>query len=503
MNIKISRKMHKTFSYSVTPDPLELYEALRGGENSFLFESADQCGEIGRFTLIGVHPLLELKALNEKVSVQMMGEETVLEDNPFDAIQCILKGGGRTLGDLPFSSGGLAGYMGYDCIRHIEHISNTVKAGDMNDMHLIFPKHLIIIDREKHRLELLVLQLENASTIYPDKEVELRSTDYVIQELKSLTQRPTDSVQTPARTDFDRSRIKNLSAAELAKNWTSDMTEETYKNGVLKVKEHIKKGDSFQIVLSRRLSKDTEITALDLYKSLRHINPSPYMFIVNMDDTQVVGASPETMVNLKGRLATIHPIAGTRPRGKTQDEDLMFEKTLIADVKENAEHLMLVDLARNDIGRISAYGTVQVPKFKTIERFSHVMHIVSEVTGEVDSQKDAVDVFKACFPAGTVSGAPKIKAMSIIEDNEPVKRGVYAGAVGWLATNGDMDTCIAIRTAVLRKGRVSVQAGAGIVQDSDPQAEFDETIHKSGSIMRAVQLAEHLISGGHNDSCNR
>jgi len=486
--------MHKTFTYKTTPDPLALYQILKGNENSFLFESADKCGEIGRFTLMGTHPLLELKARDNQVIIQKSGHEVVLKGNPFDVITQLLIGGGHTLGDLPFSSGGLAGYLGYDSIRHIENISDQEKTGDFDDIHLMLPQHLIIIDREKSRVELIVLQIEESLDELKGEKKPDTDTSKLVDTLKNYINGGLN-VSPPIKSneELDENICKLKAGSDICvESWTSEMTEDKFKQGVKTAKEHIKKGDSFQIVLSRRLSKKTDLNALELYQTLRHINPSPYMFVLDLGETQVVGASPETMVNLTGNLVTIHPIAGTRPRGQTLEEDVQNEKKLIEDVKENAEHLMLVDLARNDIGRISAYGTVQVPKFKTIERFSHVMHIVSEVTGQVDKEKSAIDVFKACFPAGTVSGAPKIKAMSIIENNEPVKRGLYAGAVGWIGTNGDMDTCIAIRTAVMKNGKVSVQAGAGIVQDSDPQAEFEETIHKSASIMRAVELAEFM-----------
>ncbi len=493
----ISREAVSHIGFQNEPDPMELYKQLKDKNNGFLLESADRCGEIGRYSLLGVHPILELKSRGENIELRYKESGTSSVENyvgsPFDYMEQLLqkpthgysKNESNENNDnmeVPFSSGGLAGWVGYDAVRHIEKIANTIEdKADVDDVHLMLPRHLIVIDREKRQILLITFNLENKNNLLKQSS----SHSDICEKIEKLMEQ--DKAHVSEQVENQRN---HQTPEDLSKAWSSQLSKEAFIKNVYTAKKHISNGDVFQLVFSRRLSKPTQISALELYKQLRLMNPSPYMFIVSTEDVDVVGASPETMVHLKNCKAVIHPIAGTRPRGFTEEEDKRHESDLIKDIKENAEHLMLVDLARNDLGRISKYGSVTVPKFKEIERFSHVMHIVSEVTGEVKTNMNSIEVFKACFPAGTVSGAPKIRAMSIIDENEPLKRGVYAGAVGWFATNNEMDTCIAIRTAVLKEGVVSVQAGGGLVQDSDPEAEYMETLHKSASVMRAVQMAE-------------
>ncbi len=485
-NVEIERLSHERIPYENTPDPLIIFKTFKGKGNGFLLESADRCGEIGRFSLIGIEPIIELEATGAQIRLRVESEIETFEGNPFDVMEALLKHNQEKIGDLPFSSGGLAGWIGYDAIRHIETIPQQHKEAEMADIHLMLPRSLMILDRDEKCIDLITFGVKSSDV---DQETE-QARHFSKKELEGFLE--TGQFKSSGFEETLLAAKDGLSAPDLVEKWTSKTSKETFKKSVATAKDHIQKGDTFQLVFSRRLTKETEIGAEALYETLRHINPSPYMFIVDTDKTQVVGASPETMVHLKSGKVTIHPIAGTRPRGSSEAEDIANEVELIEDVKENAEHLMLVDLARNDIGRIAKFGSVEVPKFKTVERFSHVMHIVSEVTGKVDSEMSAIDVFKSCFPAGTVSGAPKIMAMKIIDANEPVRRGVYAGAVGWIATSGDIDTCIAIRTAVLSDGNVSIQAGGGIVQDSEPEFEFMETVHKSGSIMQAVHITEKI-----------
>lgn len=509
MDMKIIKKRTSRVAYCVEPDPLKIYKRLKNMGKGFLFESADRCGVVGRYSLIGVNPVLEVKALGTRVTLEYGDQAQVFEEDPFKIIKKILGGNGTQKNrkssqegdcELPFSQGGLAGYIGYDAIRHIENIGGQLvqTSHDPDDLHLFLPQHLLVIDREDKCLHVIEFGLTPIDENVQDDETSLNVEEGCCDKgavpfMKRLEKILEEEVkETRDSVLEDQIKIRENGALELSEKWRSDLKQKDFQGFVMTAKDHIARGDAFQIVFSRRLEKETSLTGLEVYKTLRRLNPSPYMFIVSTGKSEIVGASPETMVNMKSGTATIHPIAGTRPRGKDKQEDMANEKALKCDVKENAEHLMLVDLARNDIGRISIPGTVTVPKFKTIERFSHVMHIVSEVTGQVQEGMDAVDVFKACFPAGTVSGAPKVKAMSILAENERVKRGIYAGAVGWIGRDGNMDTCIAIRTAVLRGGRIEVQAGGGIVKDSDPEMEFMETIHKSASIMRAVELAEGL-----------
>jgi len=499
----IKRTNLTQIGFEVEPDPLRLYTEFKGSENGFLLESADRLGEYGRFSLIGINPILELKSTGRMVEISSEFGTDTKEDNPFDVIQNILGSVIKEDTDLPFAYGGLAGWIGYDAVRHIEKVIDTNEGtGEVHDIHLMLPKHLIIIDREIKVVHALTFTFSedkkecSSSHSQSHEQIHSRLVNF-LKQCEQAGHKPTNEAGLVAEPHTQ-------TPEELAKEWSSPTSFETFIKGVHAAKEHIKKGDAFQLVFSRRLTKKTEITPVDLYRQLRRLNPSPYMFMISTSEADVVGASPETMVHMKNQTAVVHPIAGTKPRGKTQEEDQKNETDLLGDIKENAEHLMLVDLARNDIGRISEYGSVDVPKFRTIERFSHVMHIVSEVTGKVKSDLDTIDVFKACFPAGTVSGAPKIKAMSLIDENEPVRRGIYAGAVGWFGTNNEMDTCIAIRTAVMKGNEVHVQAGGGLVQDSQPKMEFMETLHKSASIMRAVQLAElEKKEGSRHDSSHR
>lgn len=525
----IIKKSTRQVTYDREPDPLTLFECLGQKGKGFLFESADRCGDMGRYSLIGLDPILEVKALGRQVTLAYGDKTEVFEADPFEVIKRLVRDFDPVPQKIdqdmhegvPFNQGGLAGYIGYDAVGHIEttigmELDQKPSGDGLDDIHLILPQHLLVIDREDKVLRVIefgLTRLDGTGEIQTDAgkdKYKPEINDFMETLSKVLLQKELKEVhevqasqkgqkgqkgQEGKKKDAKApniSKYKEKSALELSEKWSSDLDQEGFEKYVRTAKDHIAKGDAFQIVFSRRLEKETHLSGLDLYKTLRRLNPSPYMFLVSTGKTEIVGASPETMVNLKNGRATIHPIAGTRPRGRDEKEDLDHERNLTCDVKENAEHLMLVDLARNDIGRISKPGTVNVPKYKSIERFSHVMHIVSEVVGQVEKDTHAVDVFKACFPAGTVSGAPKVKAMSILAENEKVKRGVYAGAVGWIGIDGNMDTCIAIRTAVLHKGRVHIQAGGGIVQDSDPHMEFMETLHKSASVMRAVELAEDM-----------
>ncbi len=296
-----------------------------------------------------------------------------------------------------------------------------------------------------------------------------------------------------ANKQIDKSKSNNSRSVN-ENDFVSGFTQENYEAGVKKIKQYIVDGDAMQVVLSQRLSIPFESEPINMYRALRCLNPSPYMYFLNLDDFQIVGSSPEILVRLEDDIVTVRPIAGTRPRGKTEEEDQALEKDLLKDPKELAEHLMLIDLGRNDAGRVAELGSVTLTDKMIIERYSHVMHIVSNVTGKLKENMSAIDVLRATFPAGTVSGAPKIRAMEIIDELEPVKRGIYSGAVGYLSWNGNMDTAIAIRTAVIKDKTLHIQAGAGIVADSVPQNEWDETMNKGRAIFRAVSLAEKGLS---------
>ncbi|MEW5768728.1 MAG: anthranilate synthase component I, partial [Pseudomonadota bacterium] len=376
------------------------------------------------------------------------------------------------LAGLPRFAGGLVGYFGYDTIRYIEPRLAGVEKPDpiqAPDILFMLSDELVVFDNLRGRMQLIV-------HAHPGR---LAAAEARLDQLEARLREPLAHPR-PAHAP------RQVSEAD----FVSGFTEEGFKQAVLKAKEYIAAGDVMQVVLSQRLTIPLTARPLDLYRALRGLNPSPYMFHLDLGDMAVVGSSPEILVRLEHDEVTVRPIAGTRRRGRTEDEDRAFEVELLADPKERAEHLMLIDLGRNDIGRVCETGSVRLTEKMVIERYSHVMHIVSNVTGRLRPGLSAMDVLRATFPAGTVSGAPKVRAMEIIDELEPVKRGVYAGAVGYLGWNGAMDTAIAIRTAVIKNGELHIQAGAGVVYDSVPELEWKETMNKGRAIFRAVALAE-------------
>jgi anthranilate synthase component 1 len=380
--------------------------------------------------------------------------------------------------------GGLVGYFGYETVRHVEPtalraVNPALRAGKPDaigtpDMLLLVSDELAVVDNVLGKLYLVV---------YADPR-EAGAWRAAQERLRSLRAR----LALPMAEEFSDDHIeKNRTRGP--ENLQCSVTEEQFLAAVRRCKEYILEGDCMQVQISQRTTRDFAAPPLELYRALRGVNPSPYMYYFDFGDHHVVGASPEIMVRLSGGTVTLRPIAGTRPRGATPEQDAQAAQELLADPKERAEHVMLIDLGRNDVGRVAATGTVKVTEQMVIERYSHVMHIVSNVDGRIAPGLDAIDVFRASFPAGTVTGAPKVRAMQIIDELETVRRGVYSGAVGYLGFNGDMDVAIAIRTAVLKDGKLHVQAAAGIVADSDPQAEWRETQHKTRAILRAAEVA--------------
>ncbi len=371
--------------------------------------------------------------------------------------------------------------LGYDAIRYIEKLPQiSTDDTSLPDIHLFIPQKIIVFDNLLHKITLIFF-------VRPSGDVE-NDHRAATAELANLVEKVRG--QPPASTDHGVKK-SNL-------HYTGNMDRLAFEQMVTKAKKHIERGDIFQVVLSQRLETETTIPAFDIYRGLRVINPSPYMFYMEMGDVTLLGSSPETLVKLEGNRVYVRPIAGTRKRGANEEEDQALIKDLLADPKELAEHTMLVDLGRNDVGRVARYGTVKVDELMGIEKYSHVIHIVSTVSGILREGLDAVDVLKACFPAGTVSGAPKVRAMEIIEELEPTRRGIYAGAAGYFAFNGNMDVCIAIRTIYIKDGKLYVQAGAGIVADSVPEKEFEETLNKAKGLLKAVEYAEGgLYDRGH------
>jgi anthranilate synthase component 1 len=377
---------------------------------------------------------------------------------------------------LPRFFGGAVGYMGYDMVRFMEEIPATnPPLGDFPDSSFMVPKIVLIHDNIRQTIAIV-----NCILVQEQSGLEEKYKQAVaeIAELIALLRGPL-----PPEIMHDE--------APLAKHeFRPNMGEGDFKAMVQKAKDYIVAGDIIQVVLSQRFQTETEMSPFSLYRALRHINPSPYLFYLQLDEVIQIGSSPEILVRLEGEDIEVRPIAGTRRRGQSEAEDAALEKELLADPKERAEHLMLVDLGRNDVGRVARYGTVETKDLLVVEKYSHVMHIVSGVHGKLEKGKDQFDVLKACFPAGTVSGAPKIRAMEIIEELEPERRGPYAGAVGYFGFSGNMDICITIRTFIMQGRNLWVQAGAGIVADSDPQLEYEETLNKARALRRAVELVE-------------
>lgn len=457
--------------------PLSTYLKLANAPYSYLFESVHGGEKWGRYSIIGLPCRTRLKVFNRDIVVEHNNEvtERITVDDPLAFISEFQR---RYLVEerngLPRFTGGLVGYFGYETIRYIESRLDTDGKPDpleTPDILLMVSDEVIVFDNLTGKLYIIVHV--DAASEPAVAEGERRLRDIEIRLRNTVIETPVHTARRVSEADF-----------------VSGFTEDGFKNAVKKAREYIIDGDIMQVVLSQRLTIPFNARPMELYRALRSLNPSPYMYYLDLGDHHVVGSSPEILVRLEDGQVTVRPIAGTRPRGKDEASDIALEKELLADPKELAEHLMLIDLGRNDAGRVSKTGSVKLTEKMVIERYSHVMHIVSNVTGDLKPGLDAMDVLRATFPAGTVSGAPKIRAMEIINELEPVKRGIYSGAVGYLSWNGNMDTAIAIRTAVIKDGRLSIQAGAGIVYDSVPENEWAETMNKGRAIFRAVSKAE-------------
>ena len=456
--------------------PLSVYLKLADAPHTYLFESVEGGERFGRYSIIGLPVRRVVTFHGHRLEIRDHGQlvEARDVDDPFAEVEGLRAAYAvPKLEGLPGFTGGLVGWFGFECIGYIEpRLATGDKPDELDtpDILLMLSEEVAVFDNLKGRLYLIV---------HADPR-EADAWDAAQARLDALTTklRQPGSYPTPITRDvLDES------------HFVSGFTHDGFIAAVEKSKEYIRAGDIFQVVLSQRLSVPFNARPVDVYRALRALNPSPYMYFLDVGDVQVVGSSPEILVRLEQGEVTVRPIAGTRPRGKTHDEDLALEAELLADPKERAEHLMLIDLGRNDTGRVSEAGTVQVGEQFVIERYSHVMHIVSEVTGKLLPGLSYADVLRATFPAGTVSGAPKIRALEVIRELEPIKRNVYAGSIGYIGWHGDADTAIAIRTAVIKDGRLHVQAGAGIVYDSDPEKEWDETMNKGRALFRAVAEA--------------
>jgi anthranilate synthase component 1 len=457
--------------------PLSAYLKLANGPYTYLLESVEGGEKWGRYSIIGLPATSVFTITGKHLVIEENGRVTREDDvqEPLAEVEAF-KQQFRVpvLPDLPRFSGGLVGYFGYDCVAYMEpHLKNHEKQDPLGcpDIFLMVSDRIAVFDNVSGKILIIV---------YADPATD-GAYDKALQELDTLAAR---LFGTPVP-KLPQARAHPVSEDD----FKSGFTREGFKKGVERIKDYILEGDVMQVVLSQRMSIPFAAPPLNLYRALRCTNPSPYMYYLHLGGFHVVGASPEILVRLEDGVVTVRPIAGTRPRGKTETEDKNLERELLADPKELAEHLMLIDLGRNDVGRIARTGSVEVTEKMVIERYSHVMHIVSNVTGLLDPEYTAMDVLAATFPAGTLSGAPKIRAMEIINELEPIRRGVYGGAVGYLSWAGNMDTAIAIRTAVIKDDTLYIQAGGGIVADSVPENEWQETLNKGRAIFRAVSMA--------------
>ncbi len=473
---------HLPFQREVLADfdtPLSTYLKLARQPYSYLFESVQGGEKWGRFSMIGLPNSRRLEVRENEVCIYQAN--TVVEKwQSSDPLADIKEFRERfrvpSFEDMPKFTGGLVGYFGYDTVRYIEPtLAAGRKPGEMGipDICLIVSDEVVVFDNLSGRLFIVVYVDVSQGGQWSDGVNRLNELSKTLR--SPIPSRPALALQEQANEG----------------EFESAFGQEGFENAVQKCREYILAGDVFQVVLSQRLSARYKGNPIDLYRALRTLNPSPYMYFMDFGDYYIVGASPEILVRSEDDVVTVRPLAGTRPRGKNEAEDEQLEKELLTDEKERAEHIMLVDLGRNDVGRVSELGTVTVNDIMQIERYSHVMHIVSNVTGRLAQGMDAIDVLRAALPAGTVSGAPKVRAMEIIDELEPHKRGIYSGAVGYIGWNGNLDTAIAIRTAVLVGDRVYIQAGAGLVADSVPSTEWHESMSKARAILRAVAIAEH------------
>jgi anthranilate synthase component 1 len=454
---------------------------LKLGETPcFLFESVEGGEKWARYSFLGFRPSKIIKGYGGELEImENGGSKTLKTDDPIEFLKKEMSAYRAVeIEGLPRFFGGLVGYLGYDMVRFVEELPDYKRESlGMPDIYLMLTDTMLIFDN-------LTQKIKVVSSVHLDGN----DPDDAYREAVEKIEKIIDTLKKPLENADSGSEM-----SEERKFVSSFGSREDFMYAVSRAKEYIRAGDVFQVVLSQRFQRETNVRPFNVYRALRVINPSPYMYYLDMGETQVVGSSPEILVRLEGRDITVRPIAGTRKRGKTESEDQAMEKELREDPKEVAEHIMLVDLGRNDVGRVARTGSVNVTDFMSVEKYSHVMHIVSNVEGELSEGLDYFDVLRACFPAGTVSGAPKVRAMEIIEELEPVRRGAYAGAVGYFSYSGNMDTCITIRTLIIRDGKVYVQAGAGIVADSVPELEYKETANKAAGMIKAVDMAEEML----------
>ncbi|MBI3600869.1 MAG: anthranilate synthase component I [Nitrospinae bacterium] len=468
--------------------PVSAFLKIDEGGYSYLLESVEGGEKWARYCFLGSSPSVVFKSKGEKIYITRNGavKEERVDGSPLDSLKRLMSEYRPVkIEGLPRFFGGAVGYIGYDMVRFFESLPHEA-IDDLNipDSIFIITDTILIFDNIGQKIKVV----SNAHIHDGDTERAYREATERIEEIidKLRYQKTEDRRQ---KTEIRNSELRT-SNFELRSN----VSKEVFKESVLKCKQYIKEGDIFQVVLSQRLETDFQSDSFDIYRALRTINPSPYMYFFKLGDIKIVGSSPEVLVRLEDETVEVRPLAGTRPRGVTEEEDRRLARELLNDEKERAEHIMLVDLGRNDVGRVSKKGSVEVNELMVIEKYSHVMHIVSNVRGKIEKGMDCYDVLKATFPAGTVSGAPKIRAMEIIEELEPTRRGIYAGAVGYFSFSGNMDMAITIRTLLIKGKTAYLGIGAGIVADSEPEREFEETMNKGKALIKAIEMAERGLS---------
>ncbi|MEI7024542.1 anthranilate synthase component I [Paenibacillus sp. y28] len=468
-----------------TETPIRVFQHFYEDQRAFLLESVEGGAQWGRYSFIGTDPFLIIRGKNGRMEVEVEGTKKVHDEKPLELLKAYLRSyTSPSLPEMPPFTGGAIGFFGYDLLQYYEKLPpHRIDDMQTDDIHFMFCDQIIVFDHFKQQMKVIanvhIPPFATDSDIAAAYQTACCKIDATIERISKPVAMASAAAPLPNKVELG--------------DVQSNLTKEQFIDNVIKSKEYIRAGDIFQVVLSQRFHIDTEISPLKVYRVLRMMNPSPYLYYLKLDDEVIVGSSPEALVKVDNGKVETRPIAGTRPRGSTVEEDLQLEKELLADEKERAEHLMLVDLGRNDIGRVSEFGSVKCDSYMQIERYSHVMHIVSNVSGKLRQDKDFFDAFISCLPAGTVSGAPKLRAMEIIADLEKEARGAYAGAIGYLGFSGNLNTCITIRTLIFKNGKAYVQAGAGIVWDSVPEKEYEETVNKAKALLVSVRTAEAIF----------
>jgi len=458
--------------------PVSAFHKIDDGGSACLFESVIGGEKVGRYSFLAAEPFLTIQAHGTDVSLtDARGQRELKTDNPLQVLREQVKAVRvAKVPGLPPFTGGAVGYAGYDTVRYVEHLPNAPRDDrHLADLSFAFYDHMIVFDNVQ-KTAIVVALAKVGQDLKTSYDEACQRVDRFVEKLAS--------------TKGNLSPVDIDTGGETKLKYTSNFTPPEFEDAVRKCVEYIRAGDIFQVVFSQRLAVPLIVDPFEVYRTLRVVNPSPFMFFLRTPECTLVGSSPEIMVRVASGKVTVRPLAGTRRRGATEEEDERLAAELLADPKERAEHVMLVDLGRNDVGRVAEYGSVEISDVMVIERYSHVMHITSNVTGHLPADKDAFDALAACLPAGTVSGAPKVRAMEIIDELEPHRRGPYAGAVGYIDFAGNMDTCIALRTIVVQDGTAYVQAGAGIVADSVPKAEYEETLNKARGLLKAIEITQ-------------